>query len=216
MHISIIIGSVVACGMAAWWGTKTYERVKAAARVRELESKIRLAQGETVQLREQLGLLKGELSILQKTLSEERVSKQTALAAISESFKRGVFAVGTMALAVGVISGGSVSWQAATWRAEAQKAHHNYEADLQNRLNGLKVEFMEKQILRYEKELDQYRGAWHEEQVQKAVAQTKLEIIMTSLAPQKGVEGFALDYKKLKNGLKKNLDMPAIDPLYAR
>jgi hypothetical protein len=172
--------------------------------VRELESKIRLAQGETFQLREQLSLLKGEVSILQKTLGEERISKQNALATLTESFKRGILATGMMALAAGVVVGGGVSWQAATWRVEAKKAADGYEIEMQNRVNSLKVEFMERQITRYEKELDHYRLAWHDEQVAKAVAQTKLEILMSSLAPQKGVEGFVLDYKKMKNGLKEN------------
>jgi hypothetical protein len=204
MTIPITFFIVLTGCAVAWWGAKTYERMKHAGRIRDLESKIRLAQGETFQLREQVSLLKGEVSVLHKTITEERVSKQTALTAMTESFKRGMLTVGMMAMAAGIAVGGGVSWQAATWRVEAQKAGLHYETELQNRLNALKVEYLEKQLNRYEKEMDRYRIGWQEEQVEKAVAQTKLEIIMNSLAPQKGIEGFALDYKKMKDSLKQN------------
>lgn len=59
MVISIGIAAAMGCAAAAWWITQIYERSKNTARVREMESKIRHAQGEAFQLREQLSLLKG-------------------------------------------------------------------------------------------------------------------------------------------------------------
>ena len=64
MTAPVVIISLLGCAAAAWWLTQTYEQMKHTGRVRELESKIRLAQGETYKLREQLGLLKGEQSVV--------------------------------------------------------------------------------------------------------------------------------------------------------
>ncbi len=138
---------------------------------------------------------------LQKTLSQERLSNKTTVSAMTESFRRGLISTGLITFALAFLAGGGMFWKAAHWKMEAAYLQSQAQTKTENQLNALKVELYEKQMLRMEKDLEIFRKAWFEQQVAKTVAQTKLEIIMNSLSAKKDVEGFRLNYKKMKHGL---------------
>ena len=204
--VFLMIGLLLG-GITAWHFVKSMEQTRHLTRIRELESKYRFSQGENTDLKEQMISLRGEVAVLQKNLDEERVSKNTVIAGLTESFKKGVLVMGITYFACGISLGGVISWFAASARAEARGLVRTTELELNRQLAVLRAEVLEKQAGEMQKNIDALRLELTDEKVEKTVALTKLRILLQSLSSQKGVEGFVLDYQRLKENLNREIEV---------
>jgi hypothetical protein len=199
LTLGILLG-----GILAWWRAQSIERAKHVSRAQDLESKTRLAQGETLKLKEQVVKMNGEMAALRSSLDEERQSKTQALVQLALSFKKGLLALTTGYLAIGIIVGGTTGWLG----AQAQNNHQPEMTQAQT-----KVEMYEKQIERLQYNFDANQIILLKEREEKAIAQAKLAILLESLSPKKGPEGFELDYAKLKEKLQNQASSESSRPL---
>ncbi len=206
MNNLIIFIEILFVGFVAWWSGKSLERTQNIARIRELESKTRLAQGESAGLKEQMGTLRSEVTSLQKSLNESRFAHTTSVTQLTQSFKKGLLVLTTVYFAVGLSLGGVFFWQAATWKIEKRSVSEKGEMELNTRLAQVQAQILEKQVDELQKNLEASRKAYQEEREQKTIVMTKLQILLSSLSFEKRIKGFALDYDKLKKNLKSKVD----------
>lgn len=205
MDILFLTMIAALAGAAVWSITKKTEEARHLSRIRELESRVRLSQGEALGLKEQMATIKGEMAVLQRSLEEERVGKTAALSAMALSLKKGALTLTAIYFAVGISLGSLSSWFAATWRAEAKMIRTSALETMSHELFKIKAELYEKRALENEQELKRIREEIHEERVQKAIALTKMQILLQSLSPKRGEKGFLLDYQKLKKSVRNEI-----------
>ena len=207
METAFILLGLLACAVLAWKAGQSIEQAKHLSRIRDLESKYRFSQGENSGLKEKLTGLQGEVAVLHKSLEEERDSKNIAIGRMAESFKKGLILAGVVYFAVGISLGGVVSWFATGARAEAKNLVRRTELELGRQLSDLKAEVLEKRVQEMQKTLEALRFELNEERVEKTVAVTKLQILLQSLSVQKGIEGFVLNYHKLRENLNREIEL---------
>ena len=191
--------------MGAWGLAKRLEETRHVSRIKELESKFRFSQGETLNLREQMAALRGEVTLLQKDLERERAGKAAALNEMALSLKKGALVLTAVYFAVGISLGSVSSWFAATWRAESKTVQVNAMEKMSYELFKIKAELYEKRALENENALEILKKEIQEERIQKVIALTKMQILLESLSPKRGEDGFLLDYQRLKKNIKNEM-----------
>ena len=206
MNNLLIFIEIIFVGFVAWWSGKSLERTQNIARIRELESKARLSQGESSNLKEQLNVLRGEVGALQKSLNEARLAHTSSITQLTHSFKKGLLVLTTVYFSVGLSLGGVFSWQAATWRIEKRNVSQKAEMELNTRLAQVQTQILEKQADELQKNLEASQKAYQEEREQKTIVMTKLQILLSSLSFEKKVKGFVLNNDKLKKNLRSQVE----------
>lgn len=204
--IFLMLG-LLAGGSAAWWLVKSSEQLRYASRIRELESKFRYTQGETLILKEQLAAVRTQMAAAEKTLGEERANHATALSMMAASLKKGILVLTAAYFSVGLVFGGSTGWLGASWKLGAQETAEKSRLEMDARLAGVKVELLEKQLDQLKQSSTFFERALREERVARAVAMTKLQILLESVYPQKSGGGLALDEQRLKENLKNKIEV---------
>lgn len=194
-----------AAGLAVWSLAKKIEEARHLSRIRELESRFRLSQGEALNLKEQMASIKGEMAVLQRNLEEERVSKSAVINEMALSFRKGALTLTAIYFAVGISIGSVSSWFAATWRAEARMIQTSAIETVNYELFKIKAELYEKRAAENELDLKRAKEEAREERIQKVIALTKMQILLESLSPKRGEEGFLLDYQKLKKSIRNEM-----------
>ncbi len=192
-------------GTAVWNLAKKMEESRQLSRIRDLESRYRLSQGEALNLKEQMATIRGEMGVLQKSLEQERGDKSAALAAMALSLRKGALVLTAVYFAVGISMGSVSAWFAATWRAESKTVQANALETMGHELFRIKAELYEKRAEENALELKRLREEIQEERIQKVIALTKMQILLESLSPRKGEEGFSIDYQKLKKNIKNEI-----------
>lgn len=204
----LILSGSLSAAAAAWWGTRFFSKRAYVRHIETLEQKVLQAEGQATQFKQQIGSLRGEVVSLQKTLSEERISKQESLAALSQSFQRAFLGISIVGFIMGGVMTGGISWIAAGWRAEAKFAVQNTDQRIQFELTKLKLELLEKQFGQSEKDRAHFQSAWEKEQILRTAAETRLETLMGGLALPQSLGGLPIDPPKLEskseNSVKKN------------
>lgn len=170
-----LIFAVIAAAAAAWWVTRIITERRQSEHIETLESKIRVAESDAVHLKEQVGTLRGEVVALQKTLSDERVSKQEALNSLTGAFQKGIIGIAMAAFVTGSAVAGGFAWMASSWHTELKMTAKNTEEKVQYELTKLKLELLEKQYDKSEKDREHFQSAWQEERILRATAETRLE-----------------------------------------
>ncbi len=204
--IFLMLG-LLAGGAGAWQLVKSSEQTRFASRIRELESKIRFSQGETLALKERLTVVQTQMAVAAQTLSEERTHHAAALSAMTASFKKGILALTAAYFTVGLVFGGTTGWFGASWRLGARQTAEKSRLELDARLAGLQVELLGKQLEELRRSSGIFELAMREEKTARAVATTKLQILLESVYPEKSGEGFFLDEQKLKKNLRDKIEM---------
>lgn len=194
-----VIGLAAAAG-AVWWVTQSLTRKKHAGLIHTLESKIRAAEGEAFHLKEQVGTLRGEVIALQKTLSEERVSKQEALVALSAAFQKGLIGIAAAAFITSAAVAGPLAWMASSWRTKADVSVQSIQEKVDAELTKLKLELLEKHYVQTEADRKAYQNAWQEERILRTAAETRLEILLGGFAVPGGFQGVSLPETVSKDG----------------
>lgn len=174
--INFIFG-MLAAAAAAWWVTRTVTERKQNTLIYNLESKIKTAESSALHLKEQVGTLRGEVVSLQKTLSDERVSKQEALNSLTGAFQKGIIGIAMAAFVTGSGIAGGFAWMASGWHAELKLSAKNTEEKVQYELTKLKLELLEKQYEQSEKDREKFQAAWQEERILRATAETRLDVL---------------------------------------
>jgi hypothetical protein len=192
-------------GAVVWTIAKKTEEARHLSRIRELESRFRLSQGEALNLKEQMATMKGEMAALQRNLEEERVSKSAVINEMALSFRKGALMLTAVYFAVGISLGSVSSWFAATWRAEAKMIRANAVETVDYELFKIRAELYEKRATENELELKRVREEAREERIQKVIALTKMQVLLESLSPKRGEEGFSIDYQKLKKNIRNEM-----------
>lgn len=195
-----LFGCALGAGIS-WWVVRSFEQTRFRSTIQALEAKLRYSLGESSQLKEQITHLQGETVSLRKTLDDERIDKTRAMAQLTESFKKGILMLGTGALCFGLILGGGTSWWTATVQADSKHRMVRTELEIDARLAGLKVDVLEKQIQDLRVTLDRLTNILADERAEKNVASAKLQILLESLSFNKGIEGFGVNYEKLRQNL---------------
>ena len=204
--IFLIIGLFAGAAGIGWF-VKSSQEARFGARVRELESKLRFSHGEILNLKENLTTVRAQAVAAEKTLTEERMQHTTALSMMAASFKRGILALTAAYFTAGLVFGGSAGWFGASWKLGASEAREKTQFEMDARLAGLKAELLQKQVDRLAQSSDFFEKALREERVVRAVAMTKLQILLESVTPVKGGEGFWVDDQKLKKNLKDKVEV---------
>ena len=207
MSAIFLMMGLTAGAAAAWWLVQSSEQARFGARVRELESKLRYSQGETLGLKEQLTVVRTQMAAAEKTLADARANHAAALSGMAASFKRGLLALTTAYFTVGLVFGGTAGWFGASWKLGAGQTGEKARLEMEAGLGELKVELLQKQLNRLEQSSDFFERALREERVARAVALTKLQILLESVYPQKSGDGLALDEQRLKKNLKDKLEL---------
>ena len=203
--IFLMLG-LLAGGVGAWRLVKSSEQIRFASRVRELESKIRFSQGETLALNERLTAVQAQMAAAAQTLVDERTHHAAALSAMTASFKKGILVLTTAYFTVGLVFGGTAGWCGASWRLGARQTAEKYQLEMDARLAGLQVELLGKQLAELRRDSGIFEQALREEKVARAVAMTKLQILLESVYPQKSRDGFFLDEQMLKKKLSSKIE----------
>ena len=206
MSAVFLMLGLLAGAAAAGWFVKSSEQIRFASRIRDLESKLRYSQGETLNLKEQITTVRAEITVVQKTLTEERAGHTAVLTQMAASFKKGILALAATYFAVGLAFGGTTGWFGASWRLGAREAGEKAHLEMDARLAELKVEPLQKQLDQSKESSSFFERALREERVARAVALTKLQILLESVYPQKAGDGLALDEQKLKRNLKDKIE----------
>ena len=209
--IFLLLG-LLAGGAVATWFVSSSEHTHYTSRVKDLESKLRYAQGETVNLKEQLTSVRAQVLVTEKTLMEERLNHTTALSAMTVSFKKGILALTTAYFTVGLVFGGSAGWFGASWRVGGNQAGEKSRLEMGARLAELKSDLLQRQLDQLKESSTFFERALREERVARAVALTKLQILLESVIPQKSGEGFSLDEQRLKKNLKDKIEVESAYP----
>ena len=207
MSAVFLMFGILAGGSAAWWLAKSSQQMLHASRIRELESKFRYAQGEALTLKEQLSAVRTQMAAAEKTLAEERAGHATALSTMAASFKKGILVLTTAYFSAGLVFGGTTGWLGASWKLGARETGEKLRLEMDARAAGLKVELLEKQLGQLEQSSSFFERALREERIARAVAITKLQILLESVYPQKSGAGLALDEQKLKKNLKDKIEI---------
>ncbi len=207
MSAVFLMLGLLAGGAGAWRLVKSSEQARFASRIRELESKIRYSQGETLAFKERLTAARAEMAAAAQTLAEERTHHAAALSTLLASFKKGILALTAAYFTVGLVFGGTAGWFGASWRLGARQASEKSQLEMNARLAGLQVELLGKQLDELRHSSGIFELALREEKVARVVAMTKLQILLESVYPQKSGEGFFLDEQKLKKNLRDKIEM---------
>ena len=198
---------ILAGGGAAWYLVKSSEHLRYASRLRELESKFRYVQGETLTLKEQLITAKAQMAAAEKTLLDERTTHTALLSRVTESFKKGILVLTGAYFSVGLIFGGTAGWFGAGWKIGAGQAAERSQYEMDARLANLKAEFLQKQVDQLARSSDFFEQTLREERVAKAVAMTKLQILLDSVYPEKSGGRLQLDESRLRKNLKEKIEI---------
>lgn len=189
MSAVFLMLGLLAGGAGAWQWVKSSEQIRFASRIRELESKIRYSQGETLALKERLTVVQAQMAAAAQTLAEERSTHAAALSAMTASFKKGLLALTAAYFTVGLVFGGTAGWFGASWRLGARQTAEKSRLEMDARLAGLQVELLGKQL----EELRHSSGIF--------------ELALRSVYPQKSGDGFFLDEQKLKKNLRDKIEI---------
>ncbi|MBN1688261.1 MAG: hypothetical protein JW893_04100 [Candidatus Omnitrophica bacterium] len=216
LWLFVLLGGALG-GWIAWSATRTAERNRFTGRVKALETKLRLTQGEAGTLREELQSAKQELALVDARIESVRLEKLHAISRLHHKFRKTILFVGTVYLGVGLAGGGILGWQTASWKHQAEKTSRTTELQLTAELSKLKAELFEKELKDLRASIQATQREIMEERVLKAIAQTKLSIFLESLSRQKGVSGFVVDYEKLRDNLRKETPLQEVvmEPLSA-
>lgn len=202
MQILYFLSGMLLAGIAVRWGVRHLEQSRYLARIRDLEARLRFASGESAELKKQVAKLEGEAELLKKTFERELDSKEKDLTRLADSFRRSVFWWATCYFLVGLFVGGGAGWLSATARGEARRAMATADLELEARLARLSARNLENEVQSLRAEMADLERNYYEARVQKLVAETKLQILLDSLEPQKGKEGFRIAFTKLDQDLR--------------
>lgn len=186
-------------GAIVWLIAERREKYRAEGKIRSLETKNRLIEGQRVQLNEQIGKLQQEVAFFQQSLEEEKKSKLVLETAYRETSSKKLFLTGGLSLAGGTLLGGFffglIIYAALT-------VHYQKElVDLQvtAKTSQQKVEFLEQRLGLVEKQAEDLRLRLDAEKEEKIVALTKLEIVLENLVSERwGNKVFSLFPKRNK------------------
>ena len=191
--------------LLTWWIVRYVESSKHLSRIHELETQVRFGRGESSELKEQMLGLRHAISSAERTLNEERLDKANVVARMSQSFKKGMLVFGTVYLFSGVLLGGTASWFWSATQTDSQMTRRVMEKELTMRIAELKAELLGKQMISLENKVNGLESELLEVRVEKTIAQTKLRILLDSLSHERGIQGFVIDYEKMKKNLKKEI-----------
>lgn len=197
----LVTGILLGCGLA-WWAGKSYDRSQKKSMIRDLESRLRFSQGESLKLKEKVATMKGEVVSLQKNLNDQKLHHAEQLTTLGTSFKKGVLALGVCYFAVGITLGGVGAWFSATIQTEAKNIVEKAQLDFDARVAIEKAEYYKQKASGLTKDLKNMEEKFRALSVDKEVLVAKFRILLASMSPNQTLDGFGLDYSRLKKSLK--------------
>ncbi|HXV28048.1 MAG TPA: hypothetical protein VD913_03700 [bacterium] len=199
--IYIIASSLAAgtgIGLILWF----MGRRRASEKISFLDNKLKLAENRSLDLQRQMTAIKSEAETLRRNLEEERFAKDAAVSNWQQSVKKGV-TVAAFCLVGGMATGAVTGWVGSSMTYRMKQNQSLMELEMNERIALLKAEILEKEMARLTENYEALEKSWHEIAVEKAVAETKLEILLKNIVIEKGGQGFLLDYGQMKNDWQK-------------
>ena len=146
MSALFLMLGLISGGAGAWWLVKFAAEGMYTARIRELESKLRYSQGETLTLKEQITAVRAQIAAAEKNLTEERAAHTSALCQMAASLKRGILALSAAYFTVGLVFGGTTGWLGASWKLGAHQGAEKSQLEVNAQLAELKVELLKNMV----------------------------------------------------------------------
>ncbi|MDA9101101.1 hypothetical protein N9K06_00345 [Omnitrophica bacterium] len=206
MTIFIGLCAFMAGGFGAWHLTRKFQDSRLEGRVHDLESRLRYTQQESAKLKETLAVQRGESSALKNTLQQERTHHANRYLKLGVGFRNALLftTFGTFFMTSAVVGG--LAWFTSSIWNESRVSRVIAEAETSALFYQTKVSELQAALTFKQSELSDLKTRLVDQQVEKEVAVTKLQILLDSLSFQGGVQGFTIDYQKLRDNLKSNIE----------
>lgn len=179
-------------GLIAWVWTKAILKMQYTYRLRALDSKLRSKDAEAGELKVRLGKLEQEVGLLNKVLQDEREIKNREISELGLSFKRGFAVMSVFFLSAGIFLGSAGGWKAGSSEQRGKNVEENALLKLDLQKYRLKSALYGKQVKDLESDVRVLNLSLTQEKVSRAVSETKLEILLSSLDDRRGHEGMVI------------------------
>jgi len=202
MMIALITGiAALFSGISAWSWSSWRERKKSAVRLSVLERELRTSERKSAGLVQEVTRLKDAVQILDRSLVREREAKEEAFRELKNPFRKGSLAFGSAFLAAGLLAGSFFTGTVAKSQIDLEYRERLTALEVEARVAETKAEWMEKSYDTMRSELKLLRKRILEEQEQRAVALTKLEIILEHLIVRKSGREITVNLDKMKQDM---------------